>query len=242
MIQNRKDQVLSTLENFYIAPLTEMSAEIELLKRMVAKRPFRVQISMPSSWRMERYLPTLKNLTSDEALVRLQIFANYLAGSTQSVFDHQYALSTGASLPYFEWREGERLRGINSLLGELRLFYLYRGNEEATLEFFTFLQEINLFSQLVVVGNSLTESLEALLLEKQIPMIKESRDIEDSFWDAFIKNRSLPQLSLTTFFHPTIDILLMSAEGRYLKGYSRTEFVKQYEQIKREYFIDLPSR
>ena len=238
MIQNRKDQILSALEEFYISPLTEMSMEVEALKRIVAKRPFRAQISMPKSWRVERYLSLLIDLTFDEAIVRLQYIVNYLAGGNGSVFDHQYSLIIGNSLPYFEWNEQNRLRGINSLLGELRIFYLYRGNEEAALDFFTFLQEIDLFSQIVIVGDLIPESITSQLQEKGMPVIE---SIDQSFWDTLIKNRSLPQLSLTTFFHPTTDILLMSAEGKYLKNYSRSEFTKQHEQIKREYFIAHPS-
>ncbi|PWD85931.1 hypothetical protein [Ignatzschineria cameli] len=239
MIQNRKDQILKALENFYISPLTEISAEIEILKRVIAKRPFRVQIAMPASWKMARYLPTTMNLTHDEALARLQLFVDYFSGSKRSVFDHQSSLNTGSSFPYFEWRDGAVLQGINALLGELRLIYLYRGNEDAALEFFTFLQEINLFSQLVVVGSALTENIESFLRGEKITIIN---DIEETFWDPLVKNRSLPQLSLTTFFHTSTDLLLMSAKGCYLKSYSRTEFMKQYEQIQQEYFVDLPIR
>lgn len=225
--RHQKEQILKHLEQHYISPLTQFYVETEVLKRIMLGRPFRVQIGVPDSWRFSRFYQTVKHLSQEAALERLWLFDSYLTNSKHAVFSHDKTLVLGDSFPYFEWTQIEgKTAGLNQLLGAVRLFYFYKGNEEILMQFFEFVQTHSLSSSVVIVG-ALSETALELAAQQDLLNIA---DINKPFLESIAKGRSF-----TNLFSQSFDILLMDAKGRYVKGFSRVEFVRQIDHIKETY-------
>lgn len=225
--RSQKEQILKRLEQHYISPLTQFYVEIEVLKRMMLGRPFRVQIGVPDSWRFVNCYQSIKQMSQEEALQRLWLFNQYLESSSFSVFAHDKPLVLGDSFPYFEWQNGSDIVGLNQLLGAPHLFYFYKGNEETLTLFCDFIENHRLVKSVVIVG-VIPEMLLIEIIEKGFFHIA---DISKPFLESLSKGRSF-----TSLFSQSADILLMDQKGRYTKGFSRPEFIRQIDHIKETYF------
>ncbi len=222
-----REQILKRLDRHYISPLTQFYLESELLKRAMLGRPSRVQIAMPDSWRINRYLPAMARLNRDEATARLQIFERYLDSDHSSVFAYDKPLVLGDSFPYFEWVKEGKVMGLNDLLGVAQLFYLYKGNDESTQLLYELIKDRDLMPYLHILG----ELPSPILGETVAQGFSHIQEISRPFLENIVKGRTF-----TNLFNQSADILLMDRFGHYVKGYTRAEFTKQIDQIIEEYF------
>ena len=224
---SQKEQVLKRLARHYISPLTQFSIELELLKRMMLGRPSRAQIATPDSWRQLPYLEKSKGMTQADAFARLEVFERYLETPKLSVFAHDKPLVLGESFPYFEWVNDQKIKGVNHLLGQARLFYLYKGNEDLTLQFYDLIEKNLLMPYLIMVGELPDKLLEATKARG----ICHIDVLSKPFFENMTKSRGL-----TNLFNQSADLLLMDQWGHYVKGLSRPEFNKQIEGLIETYF------
>ncbi len=224
---SQKEQVLKRLSRHYISPLTQFSIELELLKRIMLGRPSRAQIATPDSWRMLPYLDKTKGMAQADAFARLEVFERYLETPNLSVFAHDKPLILGESFPYFEWVNHQKVKGLNHLLGQARLFYLYKGNEDLAYQFYDLTEKNLLMPYLVMIGE-LPEKLLEVTRARGICHI-------DALSRPFLENMTKSR-GLTNLFNQSADILLMDQWGRYVKGLSRPEFSKQIEGLIETYF------
>lgn len=225
--RSQKEQILKQLERHYISPLSQFYIETEVLKRIMLGRPLRVQIGVPDSWRFQHFYQKMTQTSQEKALARLWCFDRYLTSPKISVFSHDKSLVLEDSFPYFEWQEGEITFGLNRLLGQSHIFYFYKGNEESLTQFCEFIRNKRLTASAIIVG-ILPESLFGLVSNSGIMHISE---ISKPFSETLGKGRSF-----TNLFSQSADLLLMDQNGRYVKGFSRPEFVRQIDQVIENYF------
>lgn len=220
--RSQKEQILKQLERHYISPLSQFHIETEVLKRVMLGRPFRVQIGMLDSWRIQRFYQKMQPLTQEDALARLWLFDEYLKNSENSVFAHDSTLILGDSFPYFEWQKADQMYGLNQLLGIARIFYFYKGNEESAGQFCEFMTQKGIANRAVVVG----EVPESLLKDFEAANILHITHIPKPFFENIGKGRGF-----TNLFSQVMDILLMDRRGCYVKSFSRAEFIRQIDHL-----------
>ncbi len=225
--QNAKKQLLNRLEQHYISPLTEFYVESEVLKRKLEGRPPRRSVSMPDSWRGLHYQKTIGNMSAEDAYLRLEQFLNYLDQGIGLVFARDTQLEPHRSIPYFEWRQEDRLEGVNCLIGKPHLLYFYKGNEEGLQQLIENVTSYNLSQSFSVIG-TIPAPLQIILKNHQIRIID---NIEVPFIEQLLRTRSL-----TGFFNQGIDLILLDANGIYRKGFSRAEWLKNSDQLYQDYF------
>ncbi|GHA01882.1 hypothetical protein GCM10007162_17870 [Ignatzschineria ureiclastica] len=225
--QNAKKQLLDRLEQHYISPLTEFYVESEVLKRKLEGRPPRRSVSMPDSWRGLRYQKTIGNMSAEDAYRRLEQFLNYLDQGVGLVFARDTQLEPHRSIPYFEWHQEDHLEGINQLIGQPHLLYFYKGNEEGLQQLIENMASYNISQSFSVIG-TIPAPLQIILKNHQIRIID---NIEVPFIEQLLRTRSL-----TGFFNQGIDLILLDADGIYRKGFSRTEWLKNSDQLYQDYF------
>ncbi len=226
--RHQKEQILKQLEQHYISPLTQFYVEVEVLKRVMLGRPFRMQIGVPDSWRlMKFYQNHLQHLSQEAALARLWLFDRYLTNSQSSVFAYDKTLVLGRAFPYFEYQIEEKTLGLNQLLGAARLFYFYKGNDETLKQLCLFAKEQGISASVVIVG-ALPATILEQILDQNLLCVSE---INRPSLDAFTKARGF-----TNLFSQSADLLLMDAQGTYVKSFTRSELIRQIDTIKESYF------
>lgn len=225
--RSQKEQILKHLERHYISPLSQFYIEVEVLKRVLLGRPFRVQIGMLDSWRIQRFYQNMTSITQEEALNRLWLFEHYLKNSSNSVFAHDKPLGLGESFPYFEWQEGAGIYGFNQLLGRARIFYFYKGNEENGQQFCEFVESKRISKNVIVVG----DIQQSLFKDFERANIQHISEVSRPLLENMVKGRSF-----TSLFGQSADLLLMDDRGCYVKSFSRAEFIRQIDQLIEIYF------
>ncbi|OYQ75217.1 hypothetical protein [Wohlfahrtiimonas sp. G9077] len=223
---------LRQLNQFYLPPLTKLYFERAALEKIVNHVPLFVRISDPESWLMQSAHQMYRNLSKEALSDRLDQLIDYLTTESTSVFEGQQGLVVHDSVPYIEWRMGQKFYATSDLLGKPTLFMDLQDlstDSEQLSKNINHLQSV-WHDQLQIVLMGETHTYPAMAQYENLILMDPTRVTHPHFVERF---RFKPR-NLSMFSFGSKPFFLMNSHGKLMSFFSKQDQSVLVEEVKKQ--------